>query len=67
VRKIHSRGKVPLRLTTTNIAEEAAEVYSKHDLVLNVPLNHDLNLRFLETMAAGVPQVVYGESRTAWY
>jgi len=26
-----------------------------------VPLNHDLNHRFFEVMAAGVPQVVYGD------
>jgi hypothetical protein len=26
-----------------------------------VPLNHDLNHRFFEVMAAGVPQVVFGD------
>ena len=29
--------------------------------MLNVPLNHDLNHRFFEVMAAGVPQVVFGD------
>ena len=33
----------------------------RHALVLNVPLNHDLNHRFFEVMAAGVPQVVFGD------
>ena len=30
-------------------------------VVLNVPLNHDLNHRFFEVMAAGVPQVMFGD------
>jgi len=29
--------------------------------VLNVPLKHDLNHRFFEVMAAGLPQVVFGD------
>ena len=29
--------------------------------MLNVPLNHDLNHRFFEVMAAGSPQVVFGD------
>jgi hypothetical protein len=29
--------------------------------VLNVPLSHDLNHRFFEVMAAGTPQVVFGD------
>ncbi len=29
--------------------------------MLNVPLDHDLNQRFFEVMAAGVPQVVFGD------
>ncbi len=29
--------------------------------MLNVPLNHDLNHRFFEVMAAGAPQVVFGD------
>ena len=33
----------------------------QHALVLNVPLNHDLNHRFFEVMASGVPQVVFGD------
>jgi len=40
--------------------EDAAALVAQHALVLNVPLNHDLNHRFFEVMAAGVPQVVFG-------
>ncbi len=29
--------------------------------MLNVPHNHDLNHRFFEVMAAGAPQVVFGD------
>ena len=54
------RQKVPFRHTTTQNAEEAAQLYAKHALVLNVPLNQDLNHRLFEVMAAGVPQVVFG-------
>lgn len=44
----------------TQNAEEAAILYAQHALVLNVPLNHDLNHRLFEVMAAGVPQVIFG-------
>ena len=54
-------GRVPLQHATTSSPEEAAALYAQHALVLNVPLNHDLNHRFFEVMAAGVPQVVFGE------
>ena len=43
---------MPLRHATTSSPEEAA-LYAQHALVLNVPLNHDLNHRFFEVMAAG--------------
>ena len=52
---------MPLRHATTSSPEEAAALYAQHALVLNVPLNHDLNHRFFEVMAAGVPQVVFGD------
>jgi len=45
----------------TSSPEEAPALYGQHALVLNVPLNHDLNHRFFEVMAAGVPQVVFGD------
>ena len=54
------RQQVPFRHTTTANAEEAARLYAQHALVLNVPLNHDLNHRLFEVMAAGVPQVIFG-------
>jgi hypothetical protein len=62
VNALQARGRVPLRHATTSSAEEAAALYAQHALVLNVPLNHDLNHRFFEVMAAGVPQVVFGDS-----
>jgi len=57
------RSRVPFRHATTSTAEDAAVLYSQHALVLNVPLNHDLNHRFFEVIAAGVPQVVFGDQR----
>ena len=51
---------MPFRHTTTTNSEEAAKLYAKYALVLNVPLNHDLNHRLFEVMAAGVPQVIFG-------
>ena len=58
---LQTRGRVPFRHATTSSPEEAAALYAQHALVLNVPLNHDLNHRFFEVMAAGVPQVVFGD------
>jgi len=52
---------VPLRHATTNSPEEAAALVAQHALVLNVLLSHGPGLRFFEVMAAGVPQVVYGD------
>ena len=54
------RQQVPLRHATTANADEAARHYDQHALVLNVPLNQDLNHRLFEVMAAGVPQVIFG-------
>jgi hypothetical protein len=61
VTALRARGRVPFRHATTASPEEAAALYAQHALVLNVPLNHDLNHRFFEVMAAGVPQVVFGD------
>ena len=58
---LQARGRLPFRHATTSSPEEAAALYAQHALVLNVPLNHDLNHRFFEVMAAGVPQVVFGD------
>ena len=58
---LQARGRLPFRHASTASAEEAAALYAQHALVLNVPLNHDLNHRFFEVMAAGVPQVVFGD------
>ena len=55
------RQLVPFRHATTPNAEEAARLYAQHSLVLNVPLNQDLNHRLFEVMAAGVPQVIFGD------
>ena len=55
------RQQVPFRHATTPNAEEAARLYAQHALVMNVPLNQDLNHRLFEVMAAGVPQVIFGD------
>ena len=60
VEALLKRKQVPFRHTTTQNSEEAAQLYAQHALVLNVPLNQDLNHRLFEVMAAGVPQVVFG-------
>ena len=60
VTTLQARGRVPFRHATTANAAEAAALYASHALVLNIPLNHDLNHRFFEVIAAGVPQVVFG-------
>jgi hypothetical protein len=56
-----NRQQVPLRHATTANADEAARLYAQYALVLNVPLNQDLNHRLFEVMAAGVPQVIFGD------
>tara|TARA_B100000674_G_scaffold496362_1_gene526350 strand:+ start:515 stop:886 length:372 start_codon:yes stop_codon:yes gene_type:complete len=60
VEALLKRKKVPFRHTTTKNASEAANLYAQHALVLNIPLNKDLNHRLFEVMAAGVPQVIFG-------
>ena len=61
VQALIARKSVPFRHATTHSAEEAATLYAQHALVLNVPLNNDLNHRFFEVMAAGVAQVIVGD------
>ncbi len=61
VTALQARGRVPFRHATTRSPEEAAALYAQHALVLNVPLNHGLNHCFFEVMAAGAPQVVFGD------
>ena len=60
VEALLKRQQVPFRHVTTRNANEAAQLYAQHALVLNVPLNQDLNHRLFEVMAAGVPQVIFG-------
>ena len=61
VTALQARGRLPFRHATTSSPEQAAALYAQHARVLNVPLNHDLNHRFFEVMAAGVPQVVISD------
>lgn len=61
VETIQKRANIPFYHTTTGSPEESAALYAQSALVLNVPLNHDLNHRFFEIMAAGAPQIVYGD------
>jgi len=62
VANIQARDRIPFRHATTANATEAATLYASHALVLNIPLNNDLNHRFFEVIAAGVPQVVFGDA-----
>ena len=61
VEALLQRQQVPFRHATTRNADEAAQLYAQHALVLNVPLNQDLNHRLFEVMATGVPQVIFGD------
>ena len=61
VTALQVRGRVPFRYVTASNPEDPAALYSQHALVLNVPLNHDLYHHFFEVMAAGMPQVVFGD------
>jgi hypothetical protein len=49
-------GWLPLRNATRSSHEQASTYYAQHALVLNVPLNYDLNYRFFEVMAGAVPR-----------
>lgn len=61
VQALQARSRIPFLHATTASAEEAASLYARHALVLNVPLNQDLNHRFFEVMAAGTAQVVFAD------
>jgi len=60
VEALQQRGRIPFHHCTTATPEQAAQVYAAHALVLNIPLNNDLNHRVFEVMAAGAPQVMFG-------
>ena len=60
VEALQQRGRIPFHHCTTATPEQAAQVYAAHALVLNIPLNNDLNHRVFEVMAAGAPQVIFG-------
>tara|TARA_Y100001968_G_scaffold286407_1_gene287145 strand:- start:376 stop:1272 length:897 start_codon:yes stop_codon:yes gene_type:complete len=55
------RNRIPFYHTTTQSSQEAADLYNQYSLVLNIPLNNDLNHRFFEIISAGTSQVVFGE------
>ena len=63
VQSLLSRKRVPFAHFTTKTAAEASAIYAQSSLVLNVPLNNDLNHRFFEAMAAGAPQLVVGNPK----
>jgi len=60
VEALQRRARVPFEHITTASPEQAAAVYAANALVLNIPLNNDLNHRFFEVMAAGAPQLIFG-------
>ena len=61
VKALIGRGKIPFQHLTTDTPDQAADVYAENALVLNIPLNNDLNHRFFEVMAAGAPQLVFAQ------
>ena len=61
VEALQRRGRIPFCHVTTATPEQAADVYAANALVLNIPLNQDLNHRFFEVMAAGAPQLVFAD------
>ncbi len=61
VQELLERSRIPFFQTTTQTAEEAADLYNQSFLVLNVPLNNDLNHRFFEIMAAGSRQIIFAD------
>ena len=60
VKALLMRQRVPFRHATTPNPTEAAKLYAQYALVLNIPLNQDLNHRLFEVMAAGAPQIIFG-------
>jgi hypothetical protein len=60
VRALIDQKDIPFQHFETKSPEEAAELYASNALVLNIPLNNDLNHRIYECMAAGAPQIIYG-------
>ncbi len=55
------RENIPFSHVTTSSSLEASVLYSKAALVLNIPLNNDLNHRFFEVMGADTPQIIFGD------
>ena len=60
VELIIQRNRIPFFQAITETPEEAADLYNQNALVLNIPLNNDLNHRFFEVMAAGSRQIIFG-------
>ncbi len=60
VETLLERSNIPFLHATTKNSDEAADLYNKSALVLNIPLNNDLNHRFFEIMAAGSCQIIFG-------
>lgn len=60
VEQLIARKNIPFLHATTSSTSEASDLYSKHALVLNIPLNNDLNHRIFECMGASTPQIILG-------
>ena len=60
VAQVRQRLRVPVRSLPPSFFRYPAAVTALQARG-RVPLNHDLNHRFFEVMAAGVPQVVFGD------
>ncbi len=63
VTELLERKRIPFIHTVTRNNEEAADLYNGSALVLNIPLNNDLNHRFFEIMSAGSRQIIFGHKQ----
>ena len=60
IKLLLKRKRIPFFHQSTKNAEEAADLYNQYSLVLNIPLNNDLNHRFFEIISANTAQIIYG-------
>ena len=63
VSKLIQNSIIPFEHATTKNPNDAASLYAQYALILNIPLNNDLNHRIFEIMSAGVPQIIYGSKK----
>lgn len=63
VSNLIQHSSIPFEHVTTKNPTDAAFLYAQYALILNIPLNNDLNHRVFEIMSAGVPQIIFGSKK----